>query len=166
MKSLSLFTFTLAALALQPSSARADEKRLVGYASGRPLYVTAASRPAYVAPAPNARVLTALATRPTMTVRPMVYRTVAPQVNMGASRCIHGGSFAPAYGDAGGAWGWGSGDDYGGYGYGYGNNGGQRPCYAGHGITPYCHPAPYVHPYPAAAKLGYAWIPRYGGAGF
>lgn len=128
-------------------SAQAGEQRLVGYANGKPLYVSGGPIVRQALPA----------NRPA----PVQSQERMPvRVNMGSSQCYHGpvanSGYAPAYG-------WGGGGYYGG---GYYD---VNQAYGGYGYTGYGHvqvpcrqPAPYVNPYPAAASRGYSWIPRYG----
>jgi hypothetical protein len=142
--------FSLGILTVPTQNTFAGEQRIVGYANGKPLYVSGGP---IVRPA-----------RPA--VQPVVVREpIRARVNVGSSGCYHGPAAAPSgysYG-AGMGYGWNGGGyydpsiAYGNYGNGYGSNHGQRHCPP---LRANCQP--YVTPYPAAASRGYSWIPRYG----
>lgn len=170
MKSL-IAALTSALILLAPSSQAGEERRLVGYANGKPLYVKGG-----------------VIVRPALPVRKVSYAaTAAPRrcrVNVGCSQIMHG----PTYFGGGNYYGGGAnyggeayygggayyGGDYNGYGWGGGHypNGGHRPpvqrrcqivnpCGWNGGYT--CGPnGGHVQPYPTASRAGYAWIPRYG----
>ena len=128
--------------ALLQSSPAGEERRIVGYANGKPLYLQGA--------APVRRIATAPA-------KVRVYQTYAPRVHVGSTGCYHG---TPPYSGGGyydgGSWGL-----DGGY---YGYNQGGFPYAGGYrwrgGLGNNC--GVYTQPYPAAASRGYSWIPRYG----
>jgi hypothetical protein len=150
----SILAFSI--ITLGTLTAHAGEQRLVGYANGKPLYVSGG--PIVRAALP--------ATQP-MPVR--TYAQAPARVNVGSSQCYHG-PVATYAGNAGAAYGWGAGAYGGGYydssmAYGaYGNNAyGNNACRQ---LQVPCRPAAcppaYMNPYPAAAARGYSWIPRYG----
>ena len=153
MKSVTRSLMSIGISLLAMMSAKAREQRLVGYANGKPMYVSGGPivRPAL--PAHQVRV-----------AQPVRYYQPAPRVNVGSTRSNHGPVF---YGGGGGYY---PGADYGyGYGYGYGNgyaggqygNMGNRCNVNGsNGNGRNCNPL--AQPYQAAAFRGYSWIPRYG----
>ncbi len=140
--------FALGMLSLTTLNSFAGEPRIVGYANGKPLYVTSGP---IVRPA-----------RPA-TQSVVVREPIRVRVNVGSTGSYHGPA-ATSYGASAG-YGWNNGGyydpsvAYGSYGYGYGSgyNQGQHPCPP---LRANCQP--YVTPYPAAASRGYSWIPRYG----
>ena len=172
---------TVGLISLNFHSAHAGEQRLVGYANGKPLYVSG-----------GPIVRKAIPVRQPVAGRARVHAPVraAARVNVGCTQSYHGpaahySNYAPNTG-----YGWGNGGYYDGsngfydsaVGYGLGhdryncNSGNHdlnrlygihmRASYNqifGNGYCPRPVPcAPYVNPYPAAAAQGYSFIPRYG----
>lgn len=145
MKTLFAAALTTTLMLIATSSQAGEERRLVGYANGKPMYVKGG---AFV--------------RAALPVRSVSYASPARRcrVNVGCSQITHG----PTYFGGGNYY---SGD-YGGYGWGgggYYESGSYCPPMQGH-----CQPARqcsgnagrYVQPFQAAASRGYSWIPRYG----
>ena len=137
------FGFVIALTTVLLHSAPAgEERRIVGYANGKPMYLNGAAPVRRVAAAP---------------ARVRVYQAAAPRVHVGSTGCYHGtpAYSAGAYYDGGS---WGLNDGY------YGYNQGGYPYRGGYGWGGGRGNNCGVHtqPYPAAASRGYSWIPRYG----
>jgi hypothetical protein len=123
------------------SAPAGEERRIVGYANGKPMYLNGAAPVRRVAATP---------------ARVRVRQATAPRVHIGSTGCYHG---TPAY--SGGAYhdggSYGLHDGYYGYNQGYAYRGGYG---WGGGRRHNC--GVYTQPYPAAASRGYSWVPRYG----
>lgn len=138
-----------ATLLITPSHSGEEQRRLVGYANGQPLYVTGAPR---VRSTGNGNA---------GQTRRVYVQASAPRVNVGSYGTYHGPiqsgarNYGGAYADA---WSNGYAGGYG-YGYGYGNNGyGWGGSWNGHGNGS-CRPMTNI--YPGANRAGYISIPRY-----
>jgi hypothetical protein len=147
MRPKSTLSLLLLALAL-PMAMRAEdqERRIVGYANGQPIYLSGSAAARRAAPAPAAQ-----------KQRVYVQQTYsAPRVNVGSYGTYHGpivsksGYSNSYYNDAyGSGYGYGGGYYVPGNGYGYGNGNG----YGNRGVR-----SAIV---PGANRVGYLSIPRY-----
>lgn len=139
-------------------STAGEERRIVGYANGQPLYLAGAI--------PVRAAVTRVVSAPAR-----VYRAAVPRVFVGSTGSYHGSPvFTGNAGYSGGdAYGYGYGYDYGygngnGIGYGNGFDGARPGCRNPYGWGSGFHRGNCAmnQPYPAAASRGYSWIPRYG----
>ena len=158
------------------SAPAGEERRLVGYANGTPMYLNGAAPVRRVASGPivqggGPRIVGAPVQRVAVTAaRTQYYQNSAPRVRIGSTGCSYG---IPQRRGGYGAHNFGLNGEFGGYngytgypGYGLPNSYNLGACnYGGgygwgNGRGNNC--GAYTQPYPAAASRGYSWIPRYG----